>query len=160
MRIRASAAARNKALHQDDGVGRLTLTADKDEGRDRQFMTSVYRIIWGNPDREEQMRGVEWMREYLKSFPPFGSVIVPNVPYEFHAEYIVLSANAFPEMLAALESALAMFKGSDREHALVGDPADQITISDVLRTAIAAAKSASSDEGSQATHSATGDVSA
>jgi hypothetical protein len=71
MRIRASCGGRFKGgLHNDNGVGNLALKADND--RDREFMTSVYRIIYGNPDKESMNKGVAWMREYLKSFPPFG----------------------------------------------------------------------------------------
>ena len=68
MRIQASTGRRGRGdIRDDQGVGRLTLTAENDP--EREFTTSVYRIIGGYP-RAEQDKGVAWMREYLKSFPP------------------------------------------------------------------------------------------
>lgn len=70
MRIQASTARRGKGdIRDDKGIGRLTLS-QPDHDRDREFITAVYRIVGGN-DRAEQDKGVAWMREYLKSFPPF-----------------------------------------------------------------------------------------
>lgn len=72
MRIQASTARRGKGdIRDDKGIGLLRLRADSE--REREFITSVYRIIGGD-DREEQDQGVAWMREYLKSFPPFDDV--------------------------------------------------------------------------------------
>ena len=65
MRIQASAGRKGDIR---DGVRKLTLTADSPF--DRAFATAVYRII-GPDRREDQEAGVVWMREYLKSFPPF-----------------------------------------------------------------------------------------
>lgn len=69
MRIQASTARRDRKgdIREDGGIGLLRLKADKDH--EREFITSVYRIVGGD-DREEQDKGVAWMREYLKSFPP------------------------------------------------------------------------------------------
>lgn len=70
MRIRASTRKRGRGdIRDDNGIGHLTLTADNE--REREFMTAVYRICGGDI-REDQDKGVAWMREYLKSFPPFG----------------------------------------------------------------------------------------
>lgn len=69
MRIQASTAKRgNGDIRDDKGIGLLRLKADND--REREFITSIYRIAGGD-FREEQDKGVAWMREYLKSFPPF-----------------------------------------------------------------------------------------
>lgn len=69
MRIQASTARRGKGdVRDDNGIGLLRLKADSDV--EREFITSVYRIIGGD-DREEQDQGVAWMRTYLKSFPLF-----------------------------------------------------------------------------------------
>jgi hypothetical protein len=69
MRIQASTRKRGGGDVRDDaGVGRLALTADNNS--EREFMTSVFRIV-GAPDRNTQDKGIAWMREYLKSFPPF-----------------------------------------------------------------------------------------
>lgn len=70
MRIQASTARRNRKgdIREDGGIGLLRLKADNDS--EREFVTSVYRIIGGD-DRAEQDKGVAWMRTYLKSFPPF-----------------------------------------------------------------------------------------
>lgn len=65
MRIQASA---GRGGHVGDSVKRVALTADND--REREFVTSVYRIVGGD-SRDAQDKGVAWMREYLKSFPPF-----------------------------------------------------------------------------------------
>lgn len=70
MRIQASTATRSRKgdIRDDNGIGLLRLKADSD--REREFVTSVYRIIGGDC-RGDQDKGVAWMREYLKSFPPF-----------------------------------------------------------------------------------------
>lgn len=69
MRIQASTAQRGKGdIRDDKGIGSLTLKADTDQ--ERELITSVYRIVSGD-DREEQDKGIAWMREYLKSVPPF-----------------------------------------------------------------------------------------
>lgn len=69
MRIQASTARRGKGdIREDNGIGLLRLKADND--REREFITSVYRLCGGDT-REQQDNGVAWMREYLKSFPPF-----------------------------------------------------------------------------------------
>lgn len=69
MRIQASTAQRGKGdIRDDNGIGLLRLKADDEP--EREFITSVYRIVAAN-DYEEQDKGIAWMREYLKSFPPF-----------------------------------------------------------------------------------------
>lgn len=70
MRIQASTARRDRKgdIRDDGGIGLLRLKADND--RERELITSVYRIIGGD-DCEDQDKGVAWMRAYLKSFPPF-----------------------------------------------------------------------------------------
>ena len=70
MRIRASVRKRKGDL-RSDGVGHLQLTADGPyEAEERKFISGVYKLV-GADSREEQQEGVEWFREYLKSFPPF-----------------------------------------------------------------------------------------
>lgn len=70
MRIQASTAKRGAGhIGDDNGVGRLILSEPNSE-QEREFLTSVYRIVAAD-SREDQDKGVAWMREYLKSFPPF-----------------------------------------------------------------------------------------
>lgn len=47
---------------------------------------------------------------------------------------------AAPDLYAAAANALAILRGSDREHALIRVDGDQTTVSDMLRTALALAK--------------------
>jgi hypothetical protein len=63
VRIRASAGKRKGDIR--DAVGHLALTADNDDERD--FLTSVYRIL--TCDGEVQEQGVATMRRFLSSFP-------------------------------------------------------------------------------------------
>lgn len=71
MRIRASTRRKKGGLFdgEEDSVGSISLSAESDS--DRKFITSIFRVL-GDPNRERQDAGVAWLREYLKSFPPFG----------------------------------------------------------------------------------------
>jgi len=69
MRIQASTKRRKGGdVRDDQGIGILRLTADSDS--ERELITALYRLV--GPDiREGQDKGVAWLREYLRSFPPF-----------------------------------------------------------------------------------------
>jgi hypothetical protein len=70
MRIQASTKQRGKGDVRDDkGVGRIVLTADSDY--DREFVTSIYRIL-ADPDNDRQEQGVATMRRFLSEFPDAG----------------------------------------------------------------------------------------
>ena len=67
MRVQASTRLRNKGdIRDEKGVGRLVLTAESDH--DREFITSIYRIL-ADPDDERQEQGVATMRRFLSDFP-------------------------------------------------------------------------------------------
>jgi hypothetical protein len=68
MRVQASTKRRGKGDVRDDkGVGRIVLTADSEH--DREFVTSIYRIL-ADPDDKRQEQGVATMRRFLSEFPP------------------------------------------------------------------------------------------
>ena len=66
MRIQASTRLRNKGdIRDEKGVGRLVLAAENDD--EREFITSVYRILVEDGTQQEQ--GVATMRRFLSDFP-------------------------------------------------------------------------------------------
>jgi len=66
MRIQASTHKRGKGdVREDQGVGRLALTADNDD--EREFLTAVYRVLAADDEQQEQ--GVATMRRFLSNFP-------------------------------------------------------------------------------------------
>ena len=66
MRIQASTKRRGKGdIRDDNGIGHLTLTAENDH--EREFITSVYRILVEDDKQQEQ--GVATMRRFLSDFP-------------------------------------------------------------------------------------------
>jgi hypothetical protein len=69
MKIRASTRRRGKGdIRDDNGIGHLTLTAENND--EREFITSVYRILVENEETQEQ--GVATMRRFLSEFPETG----------------------------------------------------------------------------------------
>lgn len=66
MKIQASTQLRGKGdIRDDSGIGRLILIAENDD--EREFITSVYRILV--EDDEQQEHGVATMRRFLSAFP-------------------------------------------------------------------------------------------
>jgi hypothetical protein len=66
VRIQASTRLRGKGdIRDDNGVGRIALTAESDN--EREFITAVYRIL--AEDGEQQEQGVATMRRFLSDFP-------------------------------------------------------------------------------------------
>ncbi len=66
MRIQASTKQRGKGdVRDDNGIGRLVLSADNND--EREFLTSVYRIL--SEDGKAQEQGVATMRRFLSEFP-------------------------------------------------------------------------------------------
>lgn len=66
MRIQASTKRRGKGdIRDDNGIGRLVLSADNDD--EREFITSIYRIL--SESGKEQEQGVATMRRFLSEFP-------------------------------------------------------------------------------------------
>ena len=66
MKIQASTRLRGKGdVRDDNGIGRLVLTAENDD--EREFITSVYRILVDDGAAQEQ--GAATMRRFLSDFP-------------------------------------------------------------------------------------------
>lgn len=66
MKVRASTRLRGKGdIRDDNGIGHLALTAENND--EREFITSVYRILV--EDGAEQEQGVATMRRFLSDFP-------------------------------------------------------------------------------------------